>query len=257
MTPRQDILDACTSGNVAALQRLFETNNIKGSEPIYISSDDKPPPANDMLEASIANGHLDVVLLILNAYENNRIQLYGQVITALVENPNMDIMDALYNYDNNMVSFEWDDHVNTFLTRACEQPPDKIAPLLHFLIDNDADLEAGYFPRPVYDAIIGNQSLGVVEAMVKKGGRVSTNTMRQAIVCERVDIIRFLMEYGVKGDRDDAQYLCDEAGKIENAEVIKLAHEWTSTGGWGEGTDKRHGHLSVTQKLKSLFKKRT
>jgi hypothetical protein len=30
-----------------------------------------------------------------------------------------------------------------------------MTPLLHFLIDHKADLEVGYFPRLVYNAIVG------------------------------------------------------------------------------------------------------
>jgi hypothetical protein len=47
----QDILDACTSGDITELQRLFDVNNIRGSKPVYVSSSDKPPPANEMLDA--------------------------------------------------------------------------------------------------------------------------------------------------------------------------------------------------------------
>jgi hypothetical protein len=250
----QDILDACASGDIAELQRLFDANNVRGSKPVYISSSDKPPPVNEMLEASITNGHLDIVLFILGAYKETKIRFYRQVVDALLKTPNLDIIEALYNYDNSIVSFEWDDHTNTFFTKACEQPSEKITPLLHFLIDHNADLEAGYFPRPVCNAILGGQTFGVIDSMVKKGSDVSTTTVRQAIVCERVDIIRFFIGIGIKGGRDDAQYLGSEAEKTENIEVVKLVHEWTGTSGWGNGTESEYGYSSVVRKLKSLFK---
>jgi hypothetical protein len=224
-------------------------NNIRGSKPVYISSSDKPPPANEMLEASVTSGHLDIVLLILHPYGETRIRFYGQVVDALLKNPNLDIMEALYNYDNSIVSFEWDDHTNTFFIKACEQPSEKITPLLHFLIDHNADLEAGYFPRPVYNAIAGGQTLSMIESMVKKGSDVSITTVRQAVVCERVDVIRFFIGIGIKGGRDNAQYLRSEAEKTENIEVVKLVHEWT-----GNGTEREYGYSSVVRKLKSLFK---
>jgi hypothetical protein len=207
-----------------------------------------------MLETSITNGHLDIVLLILRAYEETRIKFYGQVIDALLKTPNLDIMEALYNYDDSIVSFEWDDHTNTFFTKACKQPSEKITLLLHFLIDQNADLEVGYFPRPVYNAIIGGQTLGVIDSMVEKSSDVSTTTVRLAIVCKRVDVIRFFIGIGIKGDRDDAQYLRSEAGKTENIEIIKLVYEWNGTDGWVNGTEREHGYSSVVRKLKSLFK---
>jgi hypothetical protein len=90
--------------------------------------------------------------------------------------------------------------------------------------------------------------------MVERGSDVSVTTVRQAIVCERVDIIRFFIGIGIKGDRNDAQYLCSEAEKTENVEVVKLVHEWTGTGGWGNDTEREYGYSSVVRKLKSLSK---
>ena len=226
----QKILEACTSGDVAALQQLFEANSIQGSKPVYISSDDGTPPANSMLGAAIKSGHLDVVSLILRTYSETKVQFTGETIEALVHYPNLDILQALYNYDPIIVSFEWDNHTDTFVTKACEQPPEKITPLLHFLIEHDADLEAGYFPRTLCNAILGGQTLGVIKAMVNKGAPLSTQVMRQAVVCERVDVIKFFMNESVKGDADDAAYLRSEAQETGNEDVVGIVQQWTSDG---------------------------
>ncbi|KAF2712174.1 hypothetical protein K504DRAFT_464271 [Pleomassaria siparia CBS 279.74] len=249
----QEILDACTSGHVAALQRLFEANSIQGSKPVYISSADGPPPANSMLGAAIMNGHLDVVSLILRTYSETKVQFTGKTIEALVRHPNLDILQALYDYDRTVVSFEWDNHTDTFVTKACEQPPEKITSLLHFLIEHDADLEAGYFPRTLCNAILGGQTLGVIEAMVNKGATLSTQVMRQAVVCERVDVIKFFMDTGVKGDANDAAYLRSEAEETGNEDVVEIVQQWISDGGWVIDDGKLSGGPRVAQRLKRFF----
>jgi hypothetical protein len=250
------MLNACTSGDVTVLQRLFEAKNIQeGSKAVYISSPDEPPPTNELLEAAITNGRLEIVLLVLNAYRG--IRFYGGVITALIKHPDLAILEALYNYDNRIVQFEWDDHLSTFVTEACKQPPEKITPLLHFLVEHDAPLDVGGLPLEyaVWAALCGNQTLDVIEAMMKKGGPVTRAAMRQAVVCERADIIDSFMRFDVKGEREDIQDLRTVAEETGNTDVVKLVHVWTSS--WEDDADRANRGPTVAQKLKQLFKGRS
>jgi hypothetical protein len=224
----QEGLDACTSGDFATLRLLCGADNNQHPKSAYRESATGPPPVNSMLVAAITQGHVDVVALILQTYSKHRVQFFGETIDALVNHPNLDILQVLYDYDPSVVSFEWDNHTDTFVTKACEQPPEKITPLLLWLIEHDADLEGGYVPRTLCNAIVGGQTLDVIEAMVKKGVRVSTLAMRQAVVCERIDVIEFFMSRKMKLDTDDAEYLRNEAEQTGNAAVVELVKEWTS-----------------------------
>jgi hypothetical protein len=224
----QEILDACTSGDVAALQRRFEADNIQNSDPVYSNSASGPPPVNSMLVAAITHGHVNVVSLILQTYPGRKVQFTNETIEALLHHPNLYILQTLYNYNPYVVSFEGDSHNDTFVTKACKQPPEKITPLLLWLIEHDADLEAGHFPQPLCSAIFGSQTLDVIKAMVNKGARVSTLAMRAAVVCERIDVIKFFVGRGMKVDADDAEYLRSEAEDTGNEEVIKTVKNWTS-----------------------------
>ncbi|KAH6642049.1 hypothetical protein C7974DRAFT_372044 [Boeremia exigua] len=250
---QQEMINACTSGDVQALQQLFKVNSVEDSEPVYTPSADGPPPANSMLAAAITNGQLDVVSLILKTYSKTKVQFTGETIEALVRHPNLDILQAVYDYDRTIVSFEWDNHTDTFVTKACEQPPEKITPLLRFLIEHDADLEAGYFPRTLCNAILGGQTLGVIETMIEKGVTLSTQAMRQAVVCERVDVIKFFVDRGVDGDADDAAYLRSEAEQTGNADVMDIVQRWTSNGNWVSDDGKSSRGPGVAQKLKRFF----
>lgn len=222
----QKILDACTSGDVVALQRRFEADNIQSSDPVYRHSASGPPPVNSMLVAAITHGHVDVVSLILRTYSGRKVQFTSETIEALLHHPNLDILQIIYDYDPYVVSFEWDSH--TFVTKACEQPPEKITSLLLWLIEHDADLEGGHFPRTLCNAIFGSQTLDVIKAMTDKGARVSTLAIRQAVVCERLDVINFFVSRGIKVDADDALYLRSEAEQTGNEEVVEIVKKWTS-----------------------------
>lgn len=224
----QEILNACTSGDVAALQQLLSANNLQNSDPIYRNASSVPPQVNSMLTAAITHGHVDVVSLILETYPGCKIQFSSESIASLLQHPDLDILQALYDYDPYVTSFEWDGHTSTFVTKACEQPPEKITPLLMWLIEHDADMEGGHFPRTLCHAIEGGQTLGVIQAMVKKGARVSTLVMRQAVVFERIDVIKFLVDMGLKADGDSDAYIRDEAGKTGNTEIIGIVEKWTS-----------------------------
>jgi hypothetical protein len=226
----QDMLNACTSGDVEALRRLFEVMDIrKGSKPVYISHPNDPPPVNDLLEAAITNGNPGIVYLLLETY--NRISFQGNVITALLEHPDLASLEALYNYDNQTVNFEWGDYRSTFVTEACKRPPEKIAPLLLFLVEHDADLWTGGFKPQlaIYWALCGDQVFEVIEAMVKKNGPVTCLVGYMAILRERADVLEFFIRFGVMGVQDDdIQRFRDVAKDTGNTHVMKLVDTWIS-----------------------------
>jgi hypothetical protein len=90
-------------------------------------------------------------------------------------------------------------------------------------------MEGGHFPRTLCHAIEGGQTIGVIEAMVRKGARVSTLAMRQAVVFERIDVIKFLIAKGLKADGDNDVFIQDEAEKTGNREIIETMEKWTSS----------------------------
>lgn len=125
---------------------------------------------------AIINRNLAVVLLVLRTYSKILVQFTGETTEALVRHPNLNIVQALYDYNFTIVFFEWDNSIDTFVTKACKQPPEKITALLQFLIKHDANLKAGYFPkRMLCHAISGDQTPRVIEAMVDKGTILSTH----------------------------------------------------------------------------------
>ena len=226
----QDMLNACMSGDVATLQRLFEARGIrKGSKAVSVFSPNNPPPINHLLEAAITNGNPSIVCLLLETYE--WISFGGNVITALLNHPDLANLEALYNHDNRIVNYEWDSQgVTTFVTEACKQPPEKIVPLLHFLVEHDASLDVGgfRFQFAVHAALCGNQPLDVIEAMIKKSGPVYPQAAEMAILRERADVLELFIRFGVGEDIGDVQHLRTVAKETRNTNVMKLVDTWTS-----------------------------
>ena len=65
--------------------------------------------------------------------------------------------------------------------------------------------------------------------MVKKGARESTLTMRQAVIFERINVIKCLVASGHKADGESNAYIRDESEKTGNREVIETVEKWTSS----------------------------
>ncbi|KAH7109427.1 hypothetical protein B0J11DRAFT_512848 [Dendryphion nanum] len=248
------MLDACASGDITALRRFFEARSIRrGLKAVYIATANGAPPTNALLATAIMNGKLEIVSFLLEMYDG--ISFDSSIITALLDHPDTAILESLYKYDDKIVQTEWDNQI-TFVTLACERPPNKIAPLLLFLVEHDAALDTGGLPFhfAVHAALCGNQSLRVIEAMIRKGGPVYRAAALQAVLRERVDVIEFFMQYGVELRIDDVQCLRDEADKTENPELVKLVYTWTS--GWREEAGGENRGLTVGRKLKQLFGRR-
>lgn len=87
------------------------------------------------------------VALVLRTYSRHRAQILGEIIEARLQHPNLEILQLLYDQNSRIVSFEWNNHIDIFVTKASPQPPEKITGLLLCLIEHDADLEAGYIPE--------------------------------------------------------------------------------------------------------------
>ena len=217
------MLDACAKGDVAALRQLFEAHSVPGTEPAYISSDTGPPPVNIMLETAIPPNHLEVVSLILETYPGpSKIRFEGEIVDALVRNPHLDILQMLYDYDPRIVSFEWDSQTETFVSKACEQPPEKTTELLLWLNQHHANIEADYNLNPLVKATVRGHELRVFSAMLKNDAFVSLEAMRQVVIFGRVDVIEFFFERGIKGDKGYGERLRLDAKETGVEEVMHL-----------------------------------
>lgn len=65
---------------------------------------------------------------------------------------------------------------------ACARPPEEIGPVLHVLLDYGADVHDGWGPGggALYAAVIGGQSLEIVERILERTGAVSRRNVSEA-----------------------------------------------------------------------------
>lgn len=150
-----------------------------------------------------------------------------------------------------------DDHENTSITEACMQPPEKITPLLLFLIEHDAPVDVGGLPCrwAVWAALAGNQSPGVIEAMLKKDGPGTAAAMRQAAVSKQFNVVNAFIRFSMEIDQKTARDLRTVAEEIGNADVVKLVHVWTKC--WKADANISSRAFNAVQRVKQLFKGRT
>jgi hypothetical protein len=152
------MLDACSFGDVANLQRLFIKHGIQpGSKPIPTQvvgpngppgksekiNEPKIPSTDELLERAVAAKQITVVKFILQTYPSLSLNQSHGVVRAVLDNSDPAILQALCGHERDIASFSVDYGMRTFLTDACAQPPAQIVPVLQVLLDNGADVHDG------------------------------------------------------------------------------------------------------------------
>ncbi|KIM97061.1 hypothetical protein OIDMADRAFT_57703 [Oidiodendron maius Zn] len=204
------MLDVCSSGDIAALRRLFIKHGIQpGSKPTYgrtkhmeknispvestVVSDPGMPSTMELLGRAVATKQLAVVKFILQTYS----------------------------------SFSHNYHMRSILSDACERPPVQIVPILHVLLDNGADVDDGW-PRhgALYSAIHYKRPLEIIRKIVSKGANINSGNLIQAIQHDRLDVTKWLFSSG-KDDPDvDVQLCVEKAKESGDEEIIAIAQAW-------------------------------
>ncbi|ETS76421.1 hypothetical protein PFICI_11808 [Pestalotiopsis fici W106-1] len=179
----QSVLDACSSGDIVALQKLFNIHGIEpGSKPIItqclygtwsrVESRSIPscmiPTTMELLENAVAAKQLAMVEFIFETYPLFDLSEGQCVASAVMEHPDAAILKRICDHQRAFASISMDDHLHTFFTRACEKPPDHIAPVLNILLDYDADISDGWGGLgALWAAISRGHSVEVIEKVLK------------------------------------------------------------------------------------------
>ncbi|KAH9986112.1 hypothetical protein F4779DRAFT_624318 [Xylariaceae sp. FL0662B] len=101
---KQSMLDVCSSVDVATLQQLFIEHGIQtGSKPIrtqYII-----PSTDELFERAVASKQITVVNFILRTYPSLTLNQSHGVVSAVRDNPDPVVLQALCDYERNFASF--------------------------------------------------------------------------------------------------------------------------------------------------------
>ncbi|KAI0852128.1 hypothetical protein F5Y00DRAFT_207972 [Daldinia vernicosa] len=122
-----------------------------------------------------------------------------RVARAVLEQPDSAVLKVL-DHEHGFASFSIDSGMRCFLTDACARPPEEIGPVLHVLLDYGADVH-GWGPGggALYAAVIGGQSLEIVERILKRTGTVGRRNVSEAIRQGRVDVVKLFLNRGQFG----------------------------------------------------------
>ncbi|KAI0859733.1 hypothetical protein F4860DRAFT_481320 [Xylaria cubensis] len=239
----KSMLDACSSGDVELLQKLFNKHGIqRGSKPIPVrfvatggsQADPKEsivpimPATDELLEQAVAARQINVVHLILHTYPSISLNQSHGVVRAVLENPDAEVLEALCNHAPDFASFSIDSGLRTFLTDACTLPPDQAVPILNVLLDNGADVDDGWGPGggALFAAVIGHQPVEIINKILSKGINVSSRVAVPAIQQSCVDIIRALLSNKNATLKVDVQECIEEAERRGDKEIIMIVKDW-------------------------------
>ncbi|KAI1865315.1 uncharacterized protein JN550_008363 [Neoarthrinium moseri] len=139
-----------------------------------------------------------------------------------------------------------DYHFHTFFTLACEQPPERIAPVLHVLLDYDADVADGWGGNAgaLYAAIIGGQPRGVIENVLAchSSQHVPLNQGHVGAAIHRGDqeILTLLFSSGkVRFEVAVAEDYVEQAEKTGDKAIIALVRDWAEKKSKADGDTQR------------------
>ncbi|KAE9366508.1 hypothetical protein N431DRAFT_561933 [Stipitochalara longipes BDJ] len=221
---RSAILEACSCGDIAVLQKLLE-----GTEPQHHSG---PIAVCKLLATAVASKQTSTVKFLLERYPTYSIYEEFGIIKSILDNGDADTLQVLCAHNPRLASSSMDYGMRCFITDACAQPPERIVPVLHVLLDNNADVNDGWGPGggALYAALLGSQPQIIIERIVQNGGEISYKTISVALQKERLDVLQSLLRKGRFQNRKELEKLVQCAKETGNEEAITtvqdFAMEW-------------------------------
>ncbi|KAL4915099.1 hypothetical protein BDW62DRAFT_189236 [Aspergillus aurantiobrunneus] len=103
---------ACASGDIAALQKIYETYNTKQGPAVVWPRDetkDGEPATWKLVTAAISHSHVPMVAHLLSTHPNGHIDT-EDVISAILQHPNIEIMNLVHSHSPGAVNFEFNPH---------------------------------------------------------------------------------------------------------------------------------------------------
>lgn len=260
MDDSNPMLTACSSGDAAELQRLLSENGIeKNSKPIItqcVYGKWKPaespavpgtliPSTLELLDTAVAAGQLDVVDLLLKTYPSLSFSEGQNTARVLINHPDAAILKRICEHDPGFAGLTMDYGYRTFFTQACDQPPQKITPLLMILLDYGADVDdgGGAGGGALLAAIAGNQSAEVIGKAIEchktQKVPISRRHVNAAISRSDEEIVSLLLSSGlVRDDDEESENYAQQAENTGNKAIIALVEDWrhgkgkAHTGSW-------------------------
>lgn len=230
------MVEACKAGRLAELQKLFNEHDVKhGDDPIHYwhATQEGAPATSTLFAAAISHGQQSTVQYLRSMYP--KFDFYDpSIIHSLTGMPDLEMLKLIYSYSPQIVHFGFDDHVTTFLSKACEGGPQN-APLVDFLLDHGAMADdfgsyAYQFGVELLPAIQHDQPTEIIKKMIPKTSRLWL-PIDEAIRRKRVDALELLLneEENRRKPSSDGKYersLLRDAQATEDEKVIAVVERY-------------------------------
>ncbi|KIX06949.1 uncharacterized protein Z518_04925 [Rhinocladiella mackenziei CBS 650.93] len=199
LSPHQEaMIEACKTGQLAQLQRLFEEHHVKQGHEIIWYKDTKgegAPTTAMLFEAAISHGQQSTVRYLRSIYPAFDFREPWSVRT-LAKTRDLDMLKLIYSYSPDVVSFGFDDHMTSMLSLAIEEGPQN-APFILFLLDHGAmSLDNGSYTYhlgcELLPAMTNDQPIEVIKRTVPLTASLSFPKMT-AINRKRADALEVFL----------------------------------------------------------------
>jgi hypothetical protein len=234
---KKAMLEACESGDISELQKLFQAHNVKlGDLPVYLESNGGPPSTWKMISLAVAQKHHSTVAYLLSTYPI--IDLWNEaIIQAILDNPSIKTFKLLHSHSPRIIDFEFDP-MRTILTEACRggapswdfPASSETLPLIHYLLDNGADPNIGSFVGggALLVALRFSRPLEIIKKIVRRGGFIGGLVISEAMHRNRLDALEFFFERDKLDSQLTDQKFFEKAHETGKKEIIALVEGYVS-----------------------------
>lgn len=225
--PTHSMLTASTAGDIPTLQQLLEKSSDES-----VGCQMTTPRPDTLLERAVAAKQTDMVKFILQSYPSLNLGQSHNVVHAVLDNPDAEILQVLCNHDSGFANFSIDYSIQTLFTEACTKPPEQITSVLNVLLDNGLDVHDGWGPGggALFAAILGGQSVSIIDRIVAKGGRISGRCVTGAIRRGDKEVVELLFKHKIELSNAVGVNECiEEAKATGDDDIIGIVQSWALT----------------------------
>lgn len=191
LTTRNQILDACSTGDLAKFRELLASFQINADD----SLPQGLPSTSEMLEAAVRNRQAPIMSLIFKAFPTAPVSY--SVVSAALGHKDISIFSALLAQEPAILNRPMGDHQGPPLSFAVWGSDPTLA---NFLLDQGADPNLGGFgPLSNLCLAVQSQPVGLIQKMIEHGAHVDdAAAMKRAKELAREDVVNCLVRAGAK-----------------------------------------------------------